>query len=405
MFFGDIPDKFENLSKLYDIIAEYNQFSDKIPKSIVFCERLTILGLVGNRLDGNIPKEIFELSYLRDLRLARNSLSGSFPIEVGGLKQVGFLDISNNQLAGASWISANEAEGKARKNTYAGTRFNRRLQPYSNITGDVQLHKPPGSAADLTEPCCLTASLMTEGNTALKASSRGKKAYDYYTLLASHSYTEEALVCITNLESIISEDHADHVSVTQAFVEIHLKSVLEVRRLLNHELLIRYDDPIEVIQFSIDFFGFLTELGRDKLIQDLCTQTKSWSNNLIGEEFWVNNRDTFLQISLDAMLDTLLRESEGLTMKLELDIVTTVQDYADPGVAIITLAMDSRTTINLSGTTPGETAKGRDKICPIYLDYYAEGQNVTTTQCGHKFHLECILQWISISHKMEYPYC
>ncbi|KAF6170593.1 hypothetical protein GIB67_030570 [Kingdonia uniflora] len=119
MFFGDIPDKFENFSKLYDIIAEYNQFSDKIPKSIVFCERLTILGLIGNRLDGNIPKEIFELSYLRDLRLAQNSLSGSFPIEVGGLKQVGFLDISNNQLAGASWISASEAEGKARKNTSA----------------------------------------------------------------------------------------------------------------------------------------------------------------------------------------------------------------------------------------------------------------------------------------------
>ncbi|KAF6163574.1 hypothetical protein GIB67_022139 [Kingdonia uniflora] len=48
----------------------------------------------------------------------------------------------------------------------------------SNITGDVQLHKPPGSAVYLTEPCCLTASKMTEGNTALIASSQGKKAYE-----------------------------------------------------------------------------------------------------------------------------------------------------------------------------------------------------------------------------------
>ncbi|KAF6150403.1 hypothetical protein GIB67_034102 [Kingdonia uniflora] len=243
MFFGDIPDKLGNLSKLYEIIAGYNQFSDKIPKSIMFCKRLAILGLAENRLDGNIPKEIFELSDLLDLRLARNFISGSLPIEVNKLKQVRFLDISNNQLAGipstigdclslrnlsmagnkfnssipksigASWISANEAEGRARKNTSA----------------------------------------------------------------------------------------------------------------------------------------------------------KSWSNNLIGEEFWVNNRDTFLQISLDAVLDTLLRESKELIMKLELDIVTTVQNYTDPGVAIITLAMDSRTTANLSGTTPGETAEGRDKICPIFL--------------------------------------
>ncbi|KAF6158295.1 hypothetical protein GIB67_001366 [Kingdonia uniflora] len=119
MFFGDIPDKFKNLSKLYEIIAGYNQFSSKIPKRIVFSERRAILGLAGNRLDGNIPKEILELFDLRDLRLAQNSLSGSFPIKVGRLKQVGFLDISNNQLAGASWISANEAEGRARKNASA----------------------------------------------------------------------------------------------------------------------------------------------------------------------------------------------------------------------------------------------------------------------------------------------
>ncbi|KAF6169205.1 hypothetical protein GIB67_013635 [Kingdonia uniflora] len=184
-----------------------------------------------------------------------------------------------------------------------------------------------------------------------------------------------AVVCITNLESKISEKHAYHVSITQAFVEMHLKSVLEVRRSLNHELLIRYDDPIEVMKFSIDFFGFLTELGRNKLIQDLCSQTESWSNNLIDEEFWVSNRDTFLQISLDVVLDTLLRESEELTMKLELDIVATVHDYADPGVVIITLTMDSKTTTNPSGTTPSKTDEGRDKICPICLDYYAEGKD------------------------------
>ncbi|KAF6144875.1 hypothetical protein GIB67_001886 [Kingdonia uniflora] len=160
------------------------------------------------------------------------------------------------------------------------------------------------------------------------------------------------VVYITNLEGIIFAKHAYHVSVTQAFVEIHLKNVLKVRRSLNHEPLIRYDDPIKVMKFSMDFLGFLTKLGRVKLIQDICSQTESWSNNLIGEEFWVGNKDNFLQILLDSMLDILLWESEELTIKVELDIVITVNDYANLGDAIITLAIDSRTATNLSRTTP-----------------------------------------------------
>ncbi|KAF6156498.1 hypothetical protein GIB67_011299 [Kingdonia uniflora] len=60
---------------------------------------------------------------------------------------------------------------------YTGTGFNWRFQPYSNILGEVQLHKPPGSPANLTAPCCIAASEMTEGNIALTASSQGKKAY------------------------------------------------------------------------------------------------------------------------------------------------------------------------------------------------------------------------------------
>ncbi|KAF6134951.1 hypothetical protein GIB67_023310 [Kingdonia uniflora] len=58
-----------------------------------------------------------------------------------------------------------------------GTGFYRRFQPHSNISGDVLLHKPPGSAANHTVPCCLAAFKMTEGNTALTASSWGKMAY------------------------------------------------------------------------------------------------------------------------------------------------------------------------------------------------------------------------------------
>ncbi|KAF6134903.1 hypothetical protein GIB67_002304 [Kingdonia uniflora] len=42
--------------------------------------------------------------------------------------------------------------------TCTRTGFNRRIRPYSNISGDVQLHKPPGSAAYLIEPCYLAAS-------------------------------------------------------------------------------------------------------------------------------------------------------------------------------------------------------------------------------------------------------
>ncbi|KAF6172000.1 hypothetical protein GIB67_029418 [Kingdonia uniflora] len=210
---------------------------------------------------------------------------------------------------------------------------------------------------------------------------------------------------IINLESKISEKRASHVSVTEAFVEIHLTSTLKVRKSLNHELLIRYEDPKKVMKFSIDFLGFLTELGRDESIQDLRSQTKSWSNDLIGDEFRVSNRDTFLQILLDVVFNTLRRESTELIVKLEIDIVTTINDYAKPEVAILTLAMDSTTITNTSGTTLTKLTEGGGKICPMCLDYYLEGQNVTTTKCVHKFHLGCILPWISISQRTECPHC
>ena len=42
--------------------------------------------------------------------------------------------------------------------------------------------------------------------------------------------------------------------------------------------------------------------------------------------------------------------------------------------------------------------------CSVCLEAYKVGESVTTTPCGHKFHLDCLLHWID-EDKITCPLC
>ena len=67
-------------------------------------QRVTIVGLGANRLDGTIPPELGSLPHLETLSLGSvegtNRLTGPVPSELGRLSNLMFLDLGNNQLTG-----------------------------------------------------------------------------------------------------------------------------------------------------------------------------------------------------------------------------------------------------------------------------------------------------------------
>ena len=67
-------------------------------------ERVTVVGLGDNRLDGTIPPELASLPRLETLSLGSvegtNRLTGPVPPELGRLSNLMFLDLGNNQLTG-----------------------------------------------------------------------------------------------------------------------------------------------------------------------------------------------------------------------------------------------------------------------------------------------------------------
>lgn len=43
--------------------------------------------------------------------------------------------------------------------------------------------------------------------------------------------------------------------------------------------------------------------------------------------------------------------------------------------------------------------------CSICMDGIKEDKNCTITQCGHKFHTECLLKWVLSNSTHSCPYC
>jgi hypothetical protein len=97
---GSIPSSLGNLNNLSTCIFSNNQLSGSIPSSLGNLSNLRQLYLDQNNLSGPIPASLGSIPNLYDLYLQINSLSGSLPSALGNLNHLAHLVLSVNNLTG-----------------------------------------------------------------------------------------------------------------------------------------------------------------------------------------------------------------------------------------------------------------------------------------------------------------
>lgn len=97
---GTIPKEIEKLDNLTELYLQRNQLSGSIPKEIGNLLNLNSISLNNNQLTGEIPNEIGNLFNLSELYLHFNQLSSSIPASIGNLTNLFVLHLNNNQLIG-----------------------------------------------------------------------------------------------------------------------------------------------------------------------------------------------------------------------------------------------------------------------------------------------------------------
>ncbi|GAA0157889.1 transmembrane signal receptor [Lithospermum erythrorhizon] len=98
---GPIPQSFEKLNKLTQLILDDNALQGVLQNSVlVHLTKLQTLSLSGNSFSGEIPPTMGNLKELLQLNLAKNSLTGSFPSTLANLKSLQALDVGYNSLSG-----------------------------------------------------------------------------------------------------------------------------------------------------------------------------------------------------------------------------------------------------------------------------------------------------------------
>ncbi len=98
---GSIPSEIENLTNLNYLGLAANNLSGNIPSGIGNCTHLVYLGLNNNQLSGSIPPELGNLTSLRSLYLSDNKLSGTIPSTLINLKLLRYgkrLYLYNNEF-------------------------------------------------------------------------------------------------------------------------------------------------------------------------------------------------------------------------------------------------------------------------------------------------------------------
>lgn len=101
---GEIPDVFSGAVSrtITDVRLNSNAFTGKIPTSLADCEKLEVLFLQRNALEGNIHEAIFQgCKKLRDLRLSSNKLTGPISSDLGGLRKLEVLMLQHNRIG---WV-------------------------------------------------------------------------------------------------------------------------------------------------------------------------------------------------------------------------------------------------------------------------------------------------------------
>ncbi|KAL5547761.1 hypothetical protein UlMin_002992 [Ulmus minor] len=97
---GFLPSNITHLKDLQVLDLMGNRITGKIPESFSFLTKLQVLNLGKNNLSGPIPPSFSNLSSLTSLNLGTNTLSGFIPSELGRLRNLKELDITINNLAG-----------------------------------------------------------------------------------------------------------------------------------------------------------------------------------------------------------------------------------------------------------------------------------------------------------------
>ena len=82
------------------LLLDRNELNGEIPPELGDLAQLKVLGLGGNQLSGGIPPELGKLSSLLYLHLKGNQLSGEIPAAFGNLRNLHTINLSVNQLTG-----------------------------------------------------------------------------------------------------------------------------------------------------------------------------------------------------------------------------------------------------------------------------------------------------------------
>ena len=100
---GPIAPSIFNLTVIESIHLYNNSLSGSLPKDICRhnrLQKLKVLNLHRNKLEGDIPLSLGQCLQLERIRFSRNNFNGHVPKEIGNITQLKVLDISQNYLRG-----------------------------------------------------------------------------------------------------------------------------------------------------------------------------------------------------------------------------------------------------------------------------------------------------------------
>jgi len=99
-FDGTIPDMFDKLFHLHELVLAHNQFEGTIPHTLPHLKILKTLNLDSNQLEGTLPDGMGLMTDIINMSLQNNKFEGTIPTNLGKLDDIQMLSLNQNKLAG-----------------------------------------------------------------------------------------------------------------------------------------------------------------------------------------------------------------------------------------------------------------------------------------------------------------